>query len=543
MSPDPSRLDDAVVAYLEAVEAGLQPNRSNYPELAEFFADEDAVVRWATPLREAAQALATASADPMETTDLQGPATDTPRLASFGDYDAIEELGRGGMGVVYKARHTKLNRPVALKMILGGSHASAAHQARFLAEARAVARFQHPHIVQLHEIGEHQGLPYFALEFVGGGSLAGRLKGAPLSDKEAAQLVEVLARAVHHAHEHGIVHRDLKPANVLLMPDGTPKIADFGLARFLGADSGGQSADGGVVGTPRYMAPEQAAGRGEVGPLSDVYGLGAILYECLTGRPPFVGATRMETLAMVQQEPPDRPRLHNPCVSRSLQAICLRCLAKDPHDRYPSAEALADDLGAYLRGEPVRADGGAASRLAQAMLRETRYTEVMTLWSRVWMGVAVVYFFVCLAKSLLLWNHVYHHGPYFLVWVACFLGMTGVSWFFRKRSGPPLSHVERQMCQIKYFFWVGFFLTAWAYQLGDGNVRYLMPILVLEAGIAFGSLATIFGGSFYVMSLACLATAAIEAAWPEAGPLISAAVCSPALFALGWKYRRRGPST
>jgi serine/threonine-protein kinase len=567
MSADDSHLDDAVVGYLETVEAGRAPDRGAYPELAEFFADEDAVDRWTAPLREAARVLATSSggaaqtagaADSVEekfnrlvagvagdsgqTTDLPGPAADGPRLASFGDYEVIGELGRGGMGVVYKARHKKLNRPVALKMILAGSHASAALQARFLAEARAVARFQHPHIVQLHEIGEHEGLPYFALEFVGGGSLAARLKCAPLADKEAAQLVEVLARAVHHAHERGIVHRDLKPANVLLMSDGTPKVADFGLARFLGADSG-QSADGDVIGTPNYMAPEQAAGRiGAVGPLSDVYALGAILYACLTGRPPFVGGTVMETLALVRQEPPDRPRLHNPRVSRSLQAICLRCLAKDPHERYPSAEALADDLGAYLRGEPVRADGGAASRLAQALLRETRYTEVMTLWSGVWMAFAVLYFFVCLAKSLLLWNGVHHQGPYFLVWVASCIGLTGMGWFFRIRSGPPLSHVERQMCQITSFFWVGFFLTAWAYQLGDGNVAYLMPILVVEAAIVFASLATLLGGSFYVMSLACVATAVLECAWPEAGPLISGAVCSPALFWLGWKYRRRAPS-
>jgi len=330
---------------------------------------------------------------------------------------------------------------------------------------------------------------------------------------------------------------------VLLLPDGTPKVADFGLARFLGTDAG-QTADGAVVGTPSYMAPEQAAGRGgEVGPLTDVYALGAILYELLTGRPPFRGATLLETLLLVQQEPPDRPRLYNPRVSRSLQAICLRCLAKDPHDRYPSAEALADDLGAYLRGEPVRADGGAASRLVQAMLRETRYTEVMTRWGGVWMGMAVLYFLVCLGKSLLLWKEVEDHAPFFALWAGGLFGTLALAWACRLRGGPPLSHVERQLAQIWAMFWAGFFLTAWQYQRSDGPINMLFPILVLEAAIAFGCMATILGGSFYVMAAASLATAVLEAIWPEAGPVISAAVCSPALFWLGWKYWRRAPAS
>jgi eukaryotic-like serine/threonine-protein kinase len=213
-----------------------------------------------------------------------GPAAVTGTAVAVPNYEIICELGRGGMGVVYQARHIKLNRPVALKMILAGSHAGAADLARFQTEAEAIARLRHPNIVQVYEVGEHEGKPYFSLEFCGGGSLEKKLGGTPLPPKEAASLVETLARAMQPAHEQHVIHRDLKPANVLLAEDGTPKITDFGLAKKL--DEAGQTASGAVMGTPSYMAPEQAEGKA-VGPLADVYALGAILYECLTGRPPF----------------------------------------------------------------------------------------------------------------------------------------------------------------------------------------------------------------------------------------------------------------
>jgi tRNA A-37 threonylcarbamoyl transferase component Bud32 len=459
--------------------------------------------------------------------------------ASFGDYEVLEELGRGGMGVVYKARHSKFDRLVALKMILAGEHAGSEQQVRFQSEARAVARLQHPNIVQIHEIGEHNGCCYFSLEYVDGGSLAARMKEHLPSDKEAAQLIEVLARTAHYAHGRGVVHRDLKPANILVTKDGVPKIADFGLAKSLGGDSG-PTVSGAVLGTPSYMAPEQALGRAkDVGPAADVYALGAILYELLTGKPPFRGETVLETLRSVEQLAPERPRVHNPRADTSLEAICLKCLEKSPADRYASAEALADDLAAYLRGEAVHADKGTAKRLLGAVLRESRYTEVMILWSRVWMGIAVVYFLICVAKSALLWKGVEDHLPYFAVWTAGLVGTCGLVWLFRIRGGPRLSYVERQLAQIWGVFWAGFFLTAWQYQAVGGPIAGLLPILVLEAGISFASMATILGGSFYGMAIAGVGTAFLEALWPEVGPLISGCVCSPALFWLGWKYSKR----
>ena len=286
-----------------------------------------------------------------------------PRPARIPGYEILGELGRGGMGVVYKARQTKLNRIVAVKMVLAGGHASAADLDRFLGEAEAVARMQHPQIVQIFETGQIDGLPYFALEFVEGGSLAGKLDGTPLLPHEAAKLVGLLAGGMHYAHRQGIVHRDLKPANVLLTKDGTPKITDFGLAKKVEGGSG-LTQSGAIMGTPSYMAPEQAEGKKGVGPAADVYALGAILYECLTGRPPFKAATPLDTILQVVSDEPVAPTRLQSGTPRDLETICLKCLQKEPAKRYESASALADDLGRFRRGEPIvaRPVGGAEAR-------------------------------------------------------------------------------------------------------------------------------------------------------------------------------------
>jgi serine/threonine-protein kinase len=268
-------------------------------------------------------------------------------------YEVLGELGRGGMGVVYKARHISLGRLVALKMILAGRHAGQVELDRFRTEAQAVARLQHPNVVQIHEVGEHDGLPYFSLEFCPGGPLNRKLGGTPLPAREAATLVERLASAMQAAHDKGVVHRDLKPANVLLAEDGTPKVTDFGLAKKL--DEAGLTQTGAVMGTPSYMAPEQAGGGKDIGPACDVYALGAILYECLTGRPPFKAATPYDTIAQVLGSEPAPPSRLNARVPRDLETVCLKCLQKAPARRYASAEALAEDLHRFLAGEPIQA--------------------------------------------------------------------------------------------------------------------------------------------------------------------------------------------
>jgi WD40 repeat protein len=259
------------------------------------------------------------------------------------------------MGVVYKARHVKLNRLAALKMILGGAHAGAIQLERFRTEAEAVARLQHPNIVQIYEIGEQDGLPFFALEFVDGGSLSDKLALTALPARQAAEMTTALARAMHLAHQRGIIHRDLKPANILLDGEGTPKITDFGLAKKLG-EGEGRTHTGAIMGTPSYMAPEQAEGRtGEIGPAADIYALGALLYEMLTGRPPFKSATLVDTLVQVRTQEPIMPRQLLPNLPLDINTICLKCLEKDTAKRYATAGELADDLTRWLGGEPIRA--------------------------------------------------------------------------------------------------------------------------------------------------------------------------------------------
>jgi tetratricopeptide (TPR) repeat protein len=268
-------------------------------------------------------------------------------------YEILGELGRGGMGVVYLARTLALNRPCALKMILAGVHASAAATARFHAEAEAIARLRHAEIVQIYHVGTADGLPYLELEYLPGGSLDRTLDGTPRPPAAAAQLVAILAGAIAEAHRQGIVHRDLKPANILLDSRGRPKVADFGLAKMLDSDDG-LTKSCAVLGSPSYMAPEQAAGQAkQIGPAADVYALGAILYELLTGRPPFRAATALETLAQVKSAEPVRPSQFQPGLARDLETICLKCLAKEPGRRYATAAALGEDLERYLNGEPI----------------------------------------------------------------------------------------------------------------------------------------------------------------------------------------------
>jgi outer membrane protein assembly factor BamB/tRNA A-37 threonylcarbamoyl transferase component Bud32 len=352
------RLEEILLAYLEAVEAGQAPGREEFlashpafaAELAAFLDGRECIQRLAAPLQQLSTEPTT-----LPPTDTAPPDTPLQMVRSFGDYELLQEIARGGMGVIYKARQRSLDRVVALKMILAGALAGEADVQRFRQEAQTAARLQHPGIVPLHEVGEYKGQHYFSMDYIEGRSLADLVRDNPLPPKQAVRYVRLIAEAVHFAHGHGVLHRDLKPSNVLIDCFDQPRVTDFGLAKNLGKDAG-LTDTGAVVGTPSYMPPEQASGaRGKLSPASDTYALGAVLYELVTGRPPFRAATPLDTLLQVLNDEPASPRLLNPGISRDLETVILKCLHKDPARRYTSAHHLADDLGALLEGRPVQA--------------------------------------------------------------------------------------------------------------------------------------------------------------------------------------------
>jgi tRNA A-37 threonylcarbamoyl transferase component Bud32 len=371
------RVNEIIAAHLRAVQLGQAPDRlellRHHPDLAAeltaFFADQDQFNRLASALRNlvphpgstTSHASAPASA-------VLGPGAN---VGYFGDYEVLGEIARGGMGVVYKARQKSLNRIVALKMILAGQLASPSEVKRFRTEAENAANLDHPNIVPIYEVGEHGGQHYYTMKLIDGSNLASQ-RDQFADGRAAAQLLATVARAVHHAHERGLLHRDLKPSNVLLDGRGQPYVTDFGLAKRL--ESAGLSLSGIVVGTAAYMAPEQAAGKRGLTTTADVYALGAILYELLTGRPPFSGGTPLETIRNVLEQEPKPPRSLNSHLDADLETICLKCLQKEPQHRYESAAAMADDLESWLAGEPIKAR---RAGLTQWALRCCRRRQVL----------------------------------------------------------------------------------------------------------------------------------------------------------------------
>jgi tRNA A-37 threonylcarbamoyl transferase component Bud32 len=367
---DSTQLDAVIAEFLQAEAAGQNPapqvwlerHPELFDDLAAFFANRAKMVRMVAPLRQAST-----EADTVPPTGDWQPLAEAPTVAPghvpptaepskgryFGDHELLEEIARGGMGVVFKARQASLNRIVALKMILTGHLASQEDKQRFRVEVEAAAHLDHPHIVPIHEVGEHHGQPCFSMKFMEGGSLAGQLQKTP-AVRNLITLLTTVCHAVHHAHQRGILHRDLKPGNILLDKSGQPHVTDFGLAKKVEGDSG-MTRTGVIVGTPSYMAPEQAAAKKQLTTAVDIYALGAILYEILTGRPPFQEATPLDTLLQVLDQEPVPPHQLNPAADRDLETIALKCLEKEPEKRYGSAQALAEELERWLQGEPIRA--------------------------------------------------------------------------------------------------------------------------------------------------------------------------------------------
>ena len=470
----------------------------------------------------------------------RGAGADLPR--QLGDFELVKELGRGGMGIVYKARQKSLGRTVALKVVLRGELASPGELARFRSEVDAVARLDHPNIVPVLEAGEHGGQPYFTMRYVSGTTLTTRLADGPIPARDAAELLAPVARAIHYAHERGILHRDLKPSNILIDREGKPHVTDFGLAMRVESDQH-LTASGAILGTPAHMAPEQAAGaRGRVGPTSDVYSLGTILYQMLTGRPPFQAAPPVDTVLLVLEQEPLPPRLLNPRADRQLEMIALKCLQKPPDLRYATAAALADDLEAYLADEPIAAQSGLLRQIVDRWFRETHHATVLENWGLLWMLHSLALLVICLVTNWFQWRGLTSPVPYVVLWTAGLGTWAAVFWTLRHRAGP-VTFIERQIAHVWAASMASIALLFVVEIVLGLPVLTLSPVLALTSGMVFLVKAGMLSGQFYVQSAALFATA-LAMAWLQqrgirVGITLFGVVSAACFFFPGLKYYRQ----
>ena len=472
----------------------------------------------------------TAAAKENELTEKQLPTT-------FGDFELIEEIGRGGMGVVYRARQQSLGREVALKLILLDHLASETDRARFYAEARAAAKLEHPHIVPVYDLGDVQGRPYISMKLIEGSTLSSQLQNGHMDGKSAAKLLIPLCQAVQYAHENSVLHRDVKPSNIMINHEGQAFLTDFGLAKDL-RETPTLTRTGAVVGTPAYMPPEQASGqKPTLDPTSDVYSLGAVLYHMITGQPPFVGRTGLETVLMVMEQDPPSPRSLTRGLDRDLEMIILRCLQKPPDLRYASASALEQDLNAYLNNEEIAARSGRFSQIISQVFRETHHFGILENWGLLWMWHSVVLLIVCVATSMLYWMDDKNRLNYFLLWTVGLGAWAAVFWAVRRRMGP-VTFVERQIAHL----WAGsmicvavlFPLESW---LGLEPLK-LSPMLPMFAATTFLVKGAILSGRFYFQAIALFATPFLMAAMPGIAHLIFGVVAGLSFFIPGYQLHK-----
>ena len=462
----------------------------------------------------------------------------TPLPASFDDYELLEEVGRGGMGIVYRARQKSLDRIVAVKMLLRRDLATAADLARFRSEAEAAARLDHPGIVSIFEVGECGGHPFYSMRFIEGTTLAKRLATGGVLPREAATILARVAEAVDAAHRGGVLHRDLKPSNILIDAAGKPHVSDFGLAKRIAADQD-VTHTGAILGTPCYMSPEQAAGsRGDVGPTSDVWSLGAILYQTLTGRPPFQAANPMDTLLAVLESDPPVPRSLDPGVNRDLEMIALKSLQKPQELRYASAADLAADLRAFLAGEPVAARRGGLSDIVARLFRETHHATVLENWGLLWMWHSVVVLTLCVVTDVLFWQGVMSRWPYVVLWGGGLAVWAPIFWALRHRTGP-VTAVERQIAHIWGGSVIASVMLFWVEALLALPALTLSPVLALLAGIVFFAKAGILSGVFYIQAALLFATALVMCLVPAWQHVIFGLVSAACFFVPGLKYARQ----
>ncbi len=474
----------------------------------------------------------------------------------FGDYELLTEVARGGMGVVYRARQTALDRVVALKMILAGRLANADDVARFRTEAEAAAKLQHPNIVAVHDVGACAGQHYFTMEYIEGISLDQRVADGPLACKFAARYVRILARAVAYAHKQGILHRDLKPSNILIDAEDEPHITDFGLAKRLGPGSSGQTRSGAVLGTPSYMSPEQAQGKtNEVGPACDVYSLGAILYELLTGRPPFRAETPLDTVMQVIDHQPVPPRLLNPKIDHDIETICLKCLEKNPALRYAAAEELGEDLQRYLDGDSIHARSfNMIDRLAHVLERDTRTSDFSP-----WSSMVLVMAGVVGVEHVVVYLLVLAGEPSNYITAARFLQFVLLGclfWYNRRSRLLPTSPAERELWTI----WIGYFTTYFLIvivtrllarfeivqtaQQWQGREYFLellpYPFIAMVSGLAFFIMGSNYWGRCYAIGAVFFLLAPLMTLDLTLAPLLFGAVWTIVLAMMGLHLRAQG---
>jgi eukaryotic-like serine/threonine-protein kinase len=456
----------------------------------------------------------------------------------MGDYELQEVIGRGGMGIVYRARQLSLNRDVAVKMIQEDRPLSPENRQRFSSEAEANARLDHPGIVPIYEVSEFEEHPYFSMQLVRGVTLAERLKQGPLPQREAARIMVEVCQAIGFAHRHGVLHRDIKPSNILIDAQGQVRVTDFGLAKFAGS-SDHLTRSGAVIGTPSYMSPEQATGRtSQVGDRSDVYSLGTVLYHLLTGRPPFIADSPMHLAMQILEHDPPPVRLIEPSVARDLEMIVARSIQKPADLRYKSADAMAEDLQSFLRDEPISAQSGKLAEVIARWFRETHHAAVLENWGLLWMWHSLVLLIVCLATEAMQWSGVSNRLSYGALWVIGLGTWAIVFWALRRRMGP-VTFVERQIAHVWGASLLAIAVLTPLEYLLDLDPLTLSPMLGVVGGMVFFAKAGILAGGFYIQSVCLFATSLLMAYLPQVAHLIFGCVSAACFFIPGLKYFRQ----
>ena len=478
----------------------------------------------------------------------------------IGEYELRQEIGRGGMGVVYRAFQASLERTVALKMIPNAAFAAAQDLARLRAEALAAARLSHPNIVPVYEVGEHNGQPWFSMQFIEGTTLSQRLMSGPMKPREAAALLVPIVEAIGAAHRAGVLHRDLKPSNILIAVDGTPFVTDFGLAKrvnveaesmasgSMGSDLTNLTQSGAILGTPAWMSPEQAAGQTDsIDVATDVYSLGAVLFAMLTGRPPFQAASPLDTVLMVIEQDPPNIRMLNRAVDSDLEMVVLKCLQKPQDLRYSSAGALAADLRAWLNSEPVSARSSTIAQVMTRLFRESHHAAILQNWGLLWMWHSLVVLLLCVITNLMQFRGVTERWPFVGLWVVGLGLWAAIFWNLRHRAGP-ITAVERQIAHIWGGSMIASSMLFWVESIMDQPVLAFSPVLGAIAGMVFLAKAGILSGSFYIQSILMFATALVMAAiehsslhsdFPNVSVSLFGVMSALTFFFPGLKYYRQ----